>query len=379
MRTLKRILKRMFIAIFSIIIVLVVLGALFINLSPEFGGTISDSQKEQFSKSEHYKDGVFENLGGVTMSMGFSDYVKGLKGFFGPQINTRPKGAVPINALDALELANYKGPARMVWFGHSTFLYQSYGRNILIDPMLGPVPAPHPLLGGKRFSEELPIAIEQLPQIDFVVLSHDHYDHLDYGSILKLKDKVQMFFTPLGVGAHLVEWGVAEDRIKEMDWWDVTSFEGFSIKCVPAQHFSGRGLSDRGKTLWSGWVIKNDGANVFFSGDSGYGGHFTEIGEKYGPFDFAMLECGQYNKLWHEIHMMPEETAQAGVDVKAKVIMPIHWGAFKLAMHPWTDPVIRVSDKAKELNLPIVTPKIGEFIYLAEPTSNGGVWWKNVD
>ena len=164
-----------------------------------------------------------------------------------------------------------------------------------------------------------------------------------------------------------------------MDWWDETSFEGFSIKCVPAQHFSGRGLTDRGKTLWSGWVIKNDGANVFFSGDSGYGGHFTEIGEKYGPFDFAMLECGQYNKLWHEIHMMPEETAQAGVDVKAKVIMPIHWGAFKLAMHPWTDPVVRVSDKAKELNLPIITPKIGEFIYLAEPISNDGAWWKNVD
>ncbi|RRQ50320.1 hypothetical protein DZC72_07120 [Maribacter algicola] len=369
----------MFISILSIIIVLIILGALFINLSPEFGGTISDSQKEQFSKSEHYENGVFENLGGVTMSMGFNDYLKGLRGFFGPQPNARPKGAVPVVSVDSMELAKYKGPARMVWFGHSTFLFQADSRNILIDPMLGPVPAPHPFLGGKRFSEELPISIQELPSIDFVLLSHDHYDHLDYGSILKLKDKVQMFFTPLGVGAHLVEWGVAEDRIKEMDWWDETSFGGFSIKCVPAQHFSGRGLTDRGKTLWSGWVIQKDGANVFFSGDSGYGSHFSKIGDKYGPFDFAMLECGQYNKLWHEIHMMPEETAQAGVDVKAKVIMPIHWGAFKLAMHPWTDPVVRVSDKAKELNLPIVTPKIGEFIYLAEPTSDDEAWWTRVD
>ena len=164
-----------------------------------------------------------------------------------------------------------------------------------------------------------------------------------------------------------------------MDWWDETLFEGVSLKCTPAQHFSGRGLTDRGKTLWSSWVVQMDSTNIFFSGDSGYGSHFKEIGNTYGPFDFAMMECGQYNELWKEIHMMPEETAQAGIDVKAKMIMPIHWGAFKLAMHSWTDPVIRVTKKAKELNMPISTPRIGEFIYLDSPGEDHENWWNEVN
>lgn len=365
----------MLIAILTILIAILVLGAIFVNLSPEFGGTISEERQKQFSKSENYRNGVFENIGGVKMAMSFGDYVKGLQGFFSSRPNTKPKGAVPIATIDSLQLADYDGPARMVWFGHSTFLYQLGGKNILIDPMFGPVPAPHPLLEGKRFSDTLPIAIEQLPSIDLVVLSHDHYDHLDYGSIVQIKDKVKMFFTPLGVGSHLLEWGVEKNRITEMDWWDETNFGGFNIKCTPAQHFSGRGLTDRGKTLWSGWILQYDKTNVFFSGDSGYGNHFKEIGSKYGPFDFAMLECGQYNELWKEIHMMPEETAQAGIDVNAKAIMPIHWGAFKLAMHPWTDPVVRVTAKAEELNLPVITPMIGEFIYLDKPKEYQEEWW----
>lgn len=369
----------MLISILSSLFILLVIGALFINLSPEFGGTISKEQKERFVKSRNYKDGVFENIGGVKMSMGFGDYVKGIRGFFSPKPNTVPKGNIPVSKVDSFELANYDGPARFIWFGHSTFLLQLKGKNILLDPMLGPVPAPHPMLGGKRFSENLPIAIEKLPKIDMVILSHDHYDHLDYGSIIKLKDKVKVFFTPLGVGAHLTEWGVDNKSIVEMDWWEETFFEGVSLKCAPAQHFSGRGLTDRGKTLWSSWVIQVDSTNIFFSGDSGYANHFKEIGTKYGPFDFAMMECGQYNPLWKEIHMMPEETAQAGLDVKANTIMPIHWGAFKLAMHSWTDPVVRITQKARELNLGVITPKIGEFIYLDETYSYLEEWWEKAN
>lgn len=369
----------MLIAIVSVLVIIIVIGALFINLSPEFGGKITNEKREIFSKSENYKDGVFQNIGGVKMSMGFGDYVKGMRGFFSSQPNTSPSSNIPVIHQDSLELVNYQGSARLIWFGHSTFLYQTAGKNVLLDPMLGPVPAPHPMLGGKRFGKNLPIAIEKLPKIDMVLLSHDHYDHLDYGSIIKLKDKVGKFFTPLGVGAHLVEWGVDEDKIVEMDWWDESTFMGFNLKCTPAQHFSGRGLTDRGKTLWSGWVIHNDNTNIFFSGDSGYGGHFKDIGDKYGPFDFAMMECGQYNELWKEIHMMPEETAQAGIEVKAKTIMPIHWGAFKLAMHPWTDPVIRVNKKAKELGLPVITPKIGELIYLDKSSEYKKEWWSNIN
>jgi len=188
-----------------------------------------------------------------------------------------------------------------------------------------------------------------------------------------------MFYTPLGVGVHLLKWGVTKEQIIELDWWQETTFEGLSFKCTPAQHFSGRGLSDRTKTLWSSWIIQSATENIFFSGDSGYADHFKEIGEKYGPFDFAMIECGQYNELWPDVHMFPEETAQAGLDIRAKTIMPIHWGAFKLAMHTWTDPVERVIKKAKELNVTIVIPKIGESIYIKEIDAKNDPWWDLYD
>ena len=183
-----------------------------------------------------------------------------------------------------------------------------------------------------------------------------------------MKDKVSKFYAPLGVGLHLREWGVHPAQIVELDWWEEATHEDLVFKCAPAQHFSGRGLSDRGATLWGSWVIQSPTENIFFSGDSGYGPHFKEIGDTYGPFDFAMMECGQYNEMWKEIHMMPEETAQAGIDIKAKFIMPIHWGAFKLAMHSWTDPIERVIKKAQSLDLPVIAPKIGEPIYLEEKT-----------
>ncbi|MFK7812632.1 MAG: MBL fold metallo-hydrolase [Maribacter sp.] len=375
MRKFKKILKKMGLLLGGLLLILVIFVALFVNLSPEFGGSATKEQKLKYGKSENYKEGVFINRGDVKMSMGFGDMVKSIRGYFGPQPNTTPEKAIAVEKIDSTSIANYNGPSRLVWFGHSSFLLQMEGKSILIDPMFGAVPAPHPMLGGKRFSKSLPIEIAKLPKIDAVIFSHDHYDHLDYGSIQLLKDKVDMFYTPLGVGAHLIEWGVKKEQIVEMDWWEEAEFHGLSFKCTPAQHFSGRGLTDRAKTLWSSWVIQSKKENIFFSGDSGYGSHFKEIGEKFGPFDFAMLECGQYNELWSEIHMMPEETAQAGLDVGAKKIMPIHWGAFKLAMHPWTEPVERVSKKALELGIAITIPKIGAHIYLDETQIAEEPWW----
>ena len=242
--------------------------------------------------------------------------------------------------------------------------------------MFGDVPAPIDLLGGKRFSVELPIEVQKLPKIDAVILSHDHYDHLDYESILKLKDKVDTFYAPLGVGVHLEAWGISKEKIIELDWWQEITVDDLKFVCTPARHFSGRKFNNRQSTLWSSWVIQSSTENIFFSGDSGYDSHFKEIGEKYGPFDFAMMECGQYNEMWPEIHMFPEETAQAAVDVKAKKMMPIHWGAFKLALHSWTDPVERVTKKAEELNLPLITPKIGEPFLLVDENINNQDWWK---
>ena len=359
----------------GIILILIVGVMLFVNFSPQFGGSATKAQKAIYTQSQQYRNGVFANIGDVKMNMGFNDYIKSLVGFFGPQPKSKPKENITVQEADSLNIAQYSGNTRLIWFGHSTFLLQINGKSILIDPMFGEVPAPSPLLGSKRFSKNLPIEIEKLPKIDAVILSHDHYDHLDYGSILKLKDKVGVFYTPLGVGVHLSEWGVEPGRIKELDWWEEAAFGELILACTPAQHFSGRGLTDGGKTLWSSWVIKSASENIFFSGDSGYGSHFKDIGEKYGPFDFAMMECGQYNTLWQEIHMLPEETAQAGVDVKAKTIMPIHWGAFKLAMHPWSEPVERLAIRAAELDVSIVAPRIGQPVVLNQEPMATTEWW----
>lgn len=372
----KKIIKKMSIIIGSVLVLFLLSTILFLYLSPEFGGSPSEEQKAIYVKSDNYANGKFVNRGDVKLSMSFGDMRKSLVGYFNPPPNTIPKQNLPIEKIDSLEISNYKDSTRLIWFGHSTFLLQIKNKNILIDPMFGKVPAPHPTLGNNRFSKELPIDIEKLPLIDAVLISHDHYDHLDYGSIKKLKDKVKMFYTPLGVGAHLMEWGIGKESIVELDWWQETTFEDLIFRCTPAQHFSGRGLNDRSNTLWSSWIIKSDTDNIFFSGDSGYGPHFKEIGDKFGPFDFAMMECGQYNELWSDIHMFPEETAQAGVDVKAKLIMPIHWGAFKLGMHPWTEPAERVTKKAKELNIKMIIPKIGEPIMFFNTSGIESTWWQ---
>ncbi|TCI94137.1 MBL fold metallo-hydrolase [Tenacibaculum sp. M341] len=359
-----------------VVTVIVFTGVLFVNLSPQFGGSASKEQQKKYAKSPNNKDGKFVNLGGVKQEMSAGDIFKAIGGMFKSIPNALPKSAIQIQKTDSINIADYKSSkTRFIWFGHSAFLFQIEGKNILIDPMFSDVPAPHPLLGNKRFSKELPIEIEKLSKIDAVLISHDHYDHLDYESIKKLKHKVDKFFTLLGLSNHLKTWGVKEDKITELDWWQETTFENLTFVSTPSQHFSGRGLGDRDKTLWCSWIVKSENEKIFFSGDSGYGPHFKEIGNIHGPFDFAMMECGQYNELWSEIHMFPEETAQASIDIKAKKMMPIHWGAFKLAQHSWTDPIQRVVKKAEELNVALIIPEIGKSIILEDETLEQTNWW----
>lgn len=357
----------------------VVAYLLFINFYPSFGGDISKDRQAMYLQSKQFSGKKFHNTKPVPEDLSFMETIKLAYTFFTTDVpNGRPKTDLKAIKLEASNIAVYQGDARMFWFGHSTFLLQIDGKNILIDPMFGNVAAPHPLLGGNRFNKEFPIEIDELPQIDAVLFSHDHYDHLDYQSVLKIKDKTNYFYVPLGVGAHLEAWDVPSEKIIELDWWQETQFESLTFVCTPAQHFSGRKLNNSQSTLWSSWVIKSQTENIFFSGDSGYAPHFTEIGEKYGPFDVALMECGQYNNMWPDIHMMPEETAQAGLDVKAKKIMAIHWAGFKLALHDWTDPIERVKAKAIELNLKVITPKIGEEIKVKDSLNAYTNWWKNL-
>ena len=367
------------IGILATVTILVVAYLLFNKFYPSLGADITEQRKALYENSKQYKDGKFNNTEAVPKDLSFNEKLKLAYTFFTTKVpNGRPKKDLDIIKLDSTNIADYHESPRMVWFGHSSFLLQMEGKNILLDPMFGQVAAPHDLLGEKRFNEEMPLAMEKLPQIDAVIFSHDHYDHLDYPTIQKIKHKVKHYYVPLGLGAHLEAWGVEKNKITEMDWWEETQFESLTLACTPAQHFSGRKLNNNQSTLWSSWVIKSSSTDLFFSGDSGYSSHFKKIGKKYGPFDLALMECGQYNEKWSDIHMMPEETAQAGVDVKAKKIMPIHWAGFKLALHDWKDPIQLVTNKADELNLEVITPKIGEKINIKENNHDYSSWWKEL-
>ncbi|MFT6879814.1 MAG: L-ascorbate metabolism protein UlaG (beta-lactamase superfamily) [Psychromonas sp.] len=372
----KKSLKIIFVFILGLITVVVLGTFLFIKFDPVFGGKPNKEQLQTYSKSKNFKDGVFMNATATNMEMSTWEALKMLPKFF-DRSSREPKVNIPVEKLDSLGIQRRLGTGTyLTWFGHSTFLLEIDSIKILIDPMFGRTPSPIKMLGSPRYSSELPIQIERLPKIDLVIFSHDHYDHLDYPSILLLKEKVDQYYVPLGLGNHLIKWGVSPSIIKEFDWWEERNFKGLSLACTPARHFSGRGVGDRFKTLWASWVIKGATDNIFFSGDSGYGPHFKEIGDKYGPFNFSMIECGQYDERWDNIHMTPEETVTATKDVQAYQMMPIHWGAFTLAFHPWTESVERATTEAQKQDVKVVLPKIGQTFKISDEPLPNERWWE---
>lgn len=368
MRAILKFFKRVFLFILSLVVLFVIAVVLFVNFAPQIGQTPKGDDLQRIAQSPHWRGGKFENL--IPTSEGeLKDVLGTLKDFFTAK-HTNPDKELPVKF--GLETAQVDTLSYITWYGHSAFLIELQGKRILIDPMLGDYSAPISF-GAKRFPYQKAIPIDSLPFVDILILSHDHYDHLDYPSILKLKDRVGHYYTALGVGAHLKSWGIAEDKITELDWWESASLAGIDLIACPARHFSGRGFS-RNKSQWASWVIRSSERSIYFSGDGGYGPHFKEIGAKYGPFDFAMMECGQYNPAWSQIHMMPEESVQAGLDVKAKLMMPIHWGAFKLSLHTWTDPITRFKQRAEELQADYIHPMVGERFAL-EKDRPLKEWW----
>lgn len=354
------------------------LGFLFLYLSPQFGGRPNSDEKKLYSTADNYDEGKFVNQTLTEMNMDMSTIISIIRDRIKGTADGRPEKTLPVVPIDPHEIDTAGEENAVRWFGHSAFLVNLDGLKILIDPMFGSSPAPSPLLGGKRFDYDLPIAPEDLPSIDVVIYSHDHYDHLDYGSVLKLKDKVKKFYVPLGIGPHLKAWGVDEEKIHELNWGDSITYGNTTFICTPARHFSGRGLTDRNATLWCSWVIQSSSINLYFSGDTGYGPHLKAIGDEYGPFDFAMLECGQYDKRWENIHLLPEQTAMAAQDIRAQLFMPIHWGAFTLALHSWTDPVERLIAAADILGIPYIIPEIGEKVVLGKEPDSVEHWWRGL-
>ena len=294
--------------------------------------------------------------------------------FFNKSDKAVPKTMPAIQQLsnDAFDLDNSEALS-FARLGHSTLLIQLSGKYFLTDPVFSERVSPVQWMGPKRF-HPVPMDIESIAEIEAVIISHNHYDHLDEASIKQLKNKVNHFVVPLGIGDKLIAWGVDESKITQLDWWENIKLNNVELVSTPAQHFSGRGITDSDKTLWSSWVIRNQQYSLYFSGDTGYFPGFKDIGDKYGPFDYAFMECGAYNELWRDIHMMPEDSLQAFKDVRGKVMVPIHNGTFDLSTHAWFDPMDQITKLAKENNVSLLIPEIGQLIDSKQEYISSA-WW----
>jgi L-ascorbate metabolism protein UlaG (beta-lactamase superfamily) len=284
-----------------------------------------------------------------------------------------PDEKLPEEKIDLNTFLGNTDRVKFIWLGHSSLLINLEGKIILVDPMFSKYASPISFIG-RRFQDPI-IKLEDLPKIDLILISHDHYDHLDMDTVKFFKEKDITFVMPLGVGSHLEGWGIDKNKIIERDWWGAFSFKGIEFIAAPSQHFSGRGLSDENKSLWASWVIKTKKHNIYFSGDSGYDIHFKTIGDKYGPFDIAFMENGQYNEKWKAVHMLPEDVAVAYKELKAKKVFPIHWGMFELGFHSWYEPPARLY-KALDGKEDFIAPKIGVLYDLKQPPKVKR-WWES--
>ena len=368
--------KRILLILALVLGVLGLTGYIFYSTSDQFGADLEHADLKAYANSTQFNGQQFTNQIATPSVGGFIRGMEALYEFLINDAQTEPSRPLEILPVTRQELLSPSHEMRLVWFGHSTFLIQVQQMNILIDPMLTSTPAPHSMLAGGRYSQKLPINMADLPAIDAILLSHDHYDHLDYESIKKLDSKVGHYFVPLGVGLHLQHWGISPERITELDWWQTAQLGRSEFTLTPARHFSGRKFELRNKTLWGGWVVESQEQRVYFTGDSGYGPHFKAVSQRFGSLDLALIETGQYNERWPNIHMMPEQGVQAAIDAKAKVMMPVHWGAFTLSLHPWNEPPERAVAEAKRRGQAIVVPKIGEILQLRQTKQPSG-WWRD--
>lgn len=353
-------------------------GVLVYMQHPKFGRLPRGERLARIQKSPHYKNGRFQNIAPTPMmAEDVSTFALYKEFFFGDKSRRTPPAPLPSVKSDLGSLDAEKDA--LVWFGHSSYFLQIGGKRILVDPVFSGAASPVAFTT-RAFAGTDSHTADDMPGIDYLFITHDHWDHLNYETVRKLKPKVGKIICGLGVGEHLEYWGFARDRIIEMDWdEDCLPDDGVVVSCLTARHFSGRAFA-RDRTLWVSFLVKVRDYTFYIGGDSGYGAHFSGIGEKSGAIDLAILENGQYDKNWRYIHMMPEEVLRAADDLKARRLLPVHSAKFSIANHAWDDPLRRLSaaHRAAGSEIILLTPRIGEVIDLHDETRESPRWWENV-
>lgn len=371
----KKIFKKLLVT--SLIIVAAIAIGIFILLQqPSFGKLPEGTRLERIKKSPHYKNDGFVNFSETPVETGETNKFVSLWDFIFKKIeNTAPTKEIPHLKVN---LKNFKPEENVVfWLGHSSIYMQIDGKKILIDPVL--VSASPVSFINKPFLGSAVYTPDDIPKIDYLVITHDHWDHLDYNTVLQLKDNVSTVICPLGVGEHFEYWKYDPKKIKELDWENTVNISNTAkITAVPARHFSGRGLTQN-KTLWAGYVIQSSIGNIYISGDTGYDSHFLKIKEKYGPIDLAIMENGQYDNDWKYIHMLPEDLEKAVKDLGPKRLMTVHNSKYVLAKHTWKEPLDKIYEASKKDSIDLIMPKIGETVNLNNTDQKFDLWWENAE
>lgn len=340
----------------------------------KFGRLPKGERLERIKRSPNFRDGMFQNQSPTPRFTNGATFFSILKEFlFGDKSNLKPAAPIPSVKANLLNLAPTQNV--LVWFGHSSYFMQVDGKTILVDPVLSGAASPLSFTT-RAFEGSDAYTTDDLPEIDYLFMSHDHWDHADYNTLIKLKHKVKNIICGLGTGEHFEHWGFNPNIIHERDWNESLELApGFTVNTVPARHFSGRGFL-RDKVLWTAFALKTPSMNIFLGGDGGYDAHFARAGKTFGPFDLVILENGQYNKSWSNIHLHPEEVVQAAKDLNAKRLFPVHSSKFALSTHAWNEPLERITLLSRQAGMPLITPVIGELVDLRDTEKEFGEWWK---
>jgi len=364
------------IILLSILLLCVVTILLYMG-QPQFGKAPNGDRLKRIKQSPNYKNGKFQNVHFTPMiTEGYSMTKTAYDFIFTKFPRQKPTDTIPSIKTDLLKLPMDSNI--LIWFGHSSYFIQLEGKRFLIDPVFSGNASPIPN-SNKSFTGTDIYTAADMPEIDYLLITHDHYDHLDYKTVIALKDKIRSVICGLGVGSHFEFWGFDPAIIDEKDWNEsILSDNGITIHSASARHFSGRGFT-RNNTLWLSFILQTANLKVYVGGDSGYDIHFAEIGEKFDGFDLAILDNGQYNVAWQAIHLLPDEVLKASLELKAKRLFPGHSSKFVLAQHPWDEPLVKITDLNKTFNIPLVTPMIGEQVNLKDENQPFNQWWKDIE